>query len=46
MGLRHFVVSAAFLSATLSARADLLGDQINVTYAYPTSTTVFQNSGN
>lgn len=45
MRLFHLAVAAGVLALPLAARADLLGNSVNVTYAYPTSTTVYDNLG-
>lgn len=39
-------VAAGLFAVSLHAHADLLGDTVNVTYAYPTTTTVYDNLGN
>ena len=40
------LVAAGLLTLPLAARADLLGDSVNVVVAYPTATTTFANLGN
>lgn len=45
MRLSLLAVAAGVLALPLAARADLLGDSIHVVYAYPTSTTVYQDLG-
>jgi hypothetical protein len=40
------VLTAGLLSFPLAAHADLLGDSVDVVYAYPTSTTTYVDLGN
>ena len=45
MRIRIFVATAAMLSASLAARADVLGDTFQGTFDTPTSTSLYDNLG-